>query len=95
MTTTSAESTALVNLENLEDRLRRVEFLLSGTTDFTGSPTSTAKPTSHDETVSARLGVLEQQLNRLKTQNVPVQEVLQLRKPSTLLDSPVRPRKVI
>jgi hypothetical protein len=75
-----SEAVAGATIELLEARLRRLSYLLSGGTDWTGVPSTPEKPTSLDETVSRRLARLERELEKL-SRNVPaVRDVIQLRK---------------
>lgn len=77
--TVESDAVAGATIELLEARLRRLTYLLGGTTDWTGTPTTPEKPASLDETVSRRLARLERELETL-SRNVPaVWEVLQLR----------------
>lgn len=75
------ESDALAGatIELLEARLRRLAYLLTGATDWTGVPTTPEKPASLDETVSRRLVRLESELERLSRRVPAVRDVLQLR----------------
>ena len=74
------DTPALMNLTNLETRLRNLEFLLSGSTNDFGQPISAPKPSSRVDTITARLEKLEKQLRRLSEQSTLVQEVLMLQK---------------
>lgn len=74
-----SEAVAGATIELLEARLRRLTYLLTGATDWTGIPTAPEKPASLDETISRRVTRLEKELERL-SRNVPaVRDVLQLR----------------
>lgn len=74
-----SETVAGATIELLEARLRRVAYLLSGATDWTGVPIPPEKPSSHEESVSRRVGYLERELAKL-SRNVPaVRDVIQLR----------------
>jgi hypothetical protein len=75
-----SEAVAGATIELLEARLRRLSYLLTGGTDWTGVPSTPEKPASLDETVSRRLARLERELEKL-SRNVPaVRDVIQLRK---------------
>lgn len=66
-------------VELLEARLRRLTYLLTGATDWTGVPTTPEKPATLDETVARRLNQLESELERLRRAVPVVRDVLQLR----------------
>ncbi|KAJ5149251.1 hypothetical protein N7448_000829 [Penicillium atrosanguineum] len=73
-----SEAVAGATIELLEARLRRLSYLLTGATEWTGVPTDPEKPTSHEETVSRRVARLERELEKL-SRNVPaVGDVIQL-----------------
>lgn len=74
-----SDAVAGATIELLEARLRRLTYLLTGTTDWTGVPTTPEKPASLDETVSRRLAQLESELERLSRGVPAVRDVLQLR----------------
>lgn len=72
-------STAADTIELLESRLRRLEYFLTGETNWSGEPTGlSAAPTSTDECVSARLVGLEYELKRLGNKVPAVNDVLKL-----------------
>ena len=73
----------LSTLDLLEDRLYRLEFLLTGSSDLTGAPLESARPTTHKDTVSARITTLEGHVERVSSQSELVHEVLRLRKISS------------
>lgn len=74
-----SEAVASATIELLEARLRRLSYLLTGGSDWTGVPSTPEKPASLDETVSRRLARLERELEKL-SRNVPaVRDVIQLR----------------
>jgi hypothetical protein len=74
-----SEAVASATIELLEARLRRLSYLLTGGTGWTGVPSTPEKPASLDETVSRRLARLERELEKL-SRNVPaVRDVIQLR----------------
>ncbi|KAJ6107865.1 hypothetical protein N7523_009188 [Penicillium sp. IBT 18751x] len=73
-----SEAVAGATIELLEARLRRLSYLLTGATEWTGIPVDPEKPTSHEETVSRRIVRLERELEKL-SRNVPaVRDVIQL-----------------
>ncbi|KAJ5906848.1 uncharacterized protein N7473_003764 [Penicillium subrubescens] len=73
-----SEAVASATIELLEARLRRLSYLLTGGTGWTGVPSTPEKPASLDETVSRRLARLERELEKL-SRNVPaVRDVIQL-----------------
>ncbi|KAI2077029.1 hypothetical protein LOZ37_002957 [Ophidiomyces ophidiicola] len=72
-------STAADTISLLETRLRRVEYLLTGRTSWSGEPERVAAPpASAAETVAARLAGLERELKVLSAQAPAVQDVLKL-----------------
>ncbi|OJJ41597.1 hypothetical protein ASPWEDRAFT_35173 [Aspergillus wentii DTO 134E9] len=72
------DAIAGATVELLEARLRRLTYLLTGDTHWTGVPTPPAKPETLDETVSRRLLRLEKELEKL-SRNIPaVRDVVQL-----------------
>jgi transposase len=77
--TFESDAVAGATIELLEARLRRLTYLLTGATDWTGVPTAPEKPTSLDETVSRKLARLERELERLSRSVPAVRDVLQLR----------------
>ncbi|KAJ6072274.1 Nuclear distribution protein RO10 [Penicillium canescens] len=76
--TLESDAVAGATIELLEARLRRLTYLLTGATDWTGVPTAPEKPTSLDETVSRKLARLERELERLSRSVPAVRDVLQL-----------------
>ncbi|KAJ5665536.1 uncharacterized protein N7477_007984 [Penicillium maclennaniae] len=73
-----SEAVAGATIELLEARLRRLSYLLTGATEWTGIPADPEKPSSHEETVSRRIVRLERELEKL-SRNVPaVRDVIQL-----------------
>ncbi|KAJ6002020.1 Nuclear distribution protein RO10 [Penicillium canescens] len=89
--TLESDAVAGATIELLEARLRRLTYLLTGATDWTGVPTAPEKPTSLDETVSRKLARLERELERLSRSVPAVRDVLQLRirpKPRPLPKTP-------
>ncbi|KAJ0427014.1 hypothetical protein BJY00DRAFT_306999 [Aspergillus carlsbadensis] len=70
--------TASSTLHLLESRLHRLTYLLTGDAAWTGSPTSPAKPSSHEETISRRLLHLESELERLRDRSAVARDVLGL-----------------
>ncbi|EEQ28818.1 hypothetical protein McanMca71_001112 [Microsporum canis] len=72
-------NTAADTIELLETRLRRVEFLLTGQTNWASEPEQLSEPpASVRDTVSARLAELEHGLKRLSARVPAVQDVLKL-----------------
>ncbi|EEP78826.1 predicted protein [Uncinocarpus reesii 1704] len=72
-------STAADTIELLETRLRRIEYLLTGGTSWTGEPERLpGPPASARESVAARLAGLERELRVLSTKVPAVQDVLKL-----------------
>ncbi|KAI1922767.1 hypothetical protein LOZ58_001996 [Ophidiomyces ophidiicola] len=72
-------STAADTISLLETRLRRVEYLLTGRTSWSGEPERvSAPPAAAAETVAARLAGLERELKVLSAQAPAVQDVLKL-----------------
>ena len=55
-----------VTLDLLAVRLRRLEFLLSGSSDLDGLPDGIEKPSKHDESVMGRLRTLQSGLEKLR-----------------------------
>ncbi|KAJ5759918.1 hypothetical protein N7520_007074 [Penicillium odoratum] len=76
--TVESDSVAGATIELLEARLRRLTYLLGGTTDWTGVPTAPEKPTSLDETVSRRLAGMERELAKLSRSVPVVRDIIQL-----------------
>lgn len=74
-----SDAVAGATIELLEARLRRLTYLITGATDWTGVPTTPEKPASLDETVSRRLARLESELERLSRSVPAIRDVLQLR----------------
>ena len=72
------EAIASATVELLEERLRRLTYLVTGETNWTGVPSSPAKPRNLDDTVSRRLARLESELEKLSRKVPVVQEVLRL-----------------
>ncbi|KAM5442326.1 hypothetical protein MferCBS31731_002701 [Microsporum ferrugineum] len=72
-------NTAADTIELLETRLRRIEFLLTGQTNWASEPEQLSEPpASVRDTVSARLAELEHGLKRLSARVPAVQDVLKL-----------------
>jgi len=80
--------TALATLGSLEDRLRRVEWYLSGSDDVANTLQQVASQ-GKDSTVQARLAKLENNLQRLSTRSPDVNELLRLRQSASLLAPPL------
>ncbi|KAJ5381628.1 uncharacterized protein N7496_004056 [Penicillium cataractarum] len=89
-----SEAVASATIELLEARLRRLSYLLTGGTDWTGVPSTPEKPASLDETVSRRLARLERELEKL-SRNVPaVRDVIQLHDSFPDLFNPPTPHSI-
>ncbi|OKL64343.1 hypothetical protein UA08_00681 [Talaromyces atroroseus] len=73
-----ASTIASATIEILEGRLRRLEYLLTGDSQWTGQPSAAPKPESFDDTVARRLNHLETALNSLSKSNPAVRDLLQL-----------------
>lgn len=77
--TLESDAVAGATIELLELRLRRISYLLTGDSHWTGEPSLPLKPDNLDETVSRRLLRLEKDLERL-SRNIPaIYDVIQLR----------------
>jgi len=76
---TNPATTGLSTLQSLVSRLERLEYLLNGSTNYTGRPERAENWRNPDETVVARLAQLEKQLRRLQRDNALAREVLALR----------------
>ena len=76
---TESDVAAATTVELLEDRLRRLCYLVTGETNWAGIPTQLpTRPETVDDTVLRRLARLESDLEKL-SRNVPcVREVIQL-----------------
>lgn len=66
---TDPEAAARSTLVALETRLRRLEFLLKGSSNEYGIPDPVRKPAQHNETVWARLDSLDSEMVKLKKLN--------------------------
>ena len=76
--TLESDAVAGATIELLEARLRRLSFLLTGDTQWTGEPLLPAKPENLDDSVSRRLVQLEKDLDKLSRHIPVIQEVIQL-----------------
>lgn len=76
--TTETDAVASATIELLEGRLHRLEYLLTGETQWTGQPSAAPKTESLDDTVARRLTNLESALNSLSKSNPAVRDVLHL-----------------
>lgn len=73
------DAVAGATIELLEARLRRLSFLLTGDSHWTGEPSLPAKPDNLDDSVSRRLLRLERDLEKI-SRNIPaIRDVIQLR----------------
>ncbi|KIV85151.1 hypothetical protein PV11_00883 [Exophiala sideris] len=70
------EVAALSTLALLETRLRRMEFLLTGTSDDHGRPLPVTRSAHNSETVWGKLDALQADLARLKKVNGPAGSLL-------------------
>ncbi|KAJ5851809.1 uncharacterized protein N7529_011194 [Penicillium soppii] len=75
---TESDAVAGATIELLEERLRRLTYLLTGATDWTGVPITPEKPTTLDDTVARRLARLESELEKLSRAVPAVRDILQL-----------------
>ncbi|KAJ5619304.1 hypothetical protein N7510_003288 [Penicillium lagena] len=73
-----SDAIAGATIELLEARLRRLSYLLTGASDYTGVPTTPDRPDSLDETVSRRVARLDRELEKLSRSVPAVRDVLQL-----------------
>lgn len=76
---TESNAIASATVELLEERLRRLTYLLTGYTNWAGEPTTPAKPEHLEDTISRRLVRLEKELEKLSKKVPAVREVIQLR----------------
>lgn len=72
------ESIAGATLELLEARLNRIEYLLTGKTEWTGKPSPAPKLQSLEATVARRLVSLEKKLDILSGEHLVVRNILKL-----------------
>ena len=70
---------AVATLISLQDRLRRVEWYLSGSDELEIAPRQAANA-ARDDTVQARLAGLISRLDKVSTQSPTVNTLLKLRK---------------
>lgn len=78
------DGSALATLKMLEQRLRRLEFLLHGSSDAIGVPDPASAPATRDDTASTRLADVESKLRRLASRHNLVRDILDLRMESGL-----------
>lgn len=76
------ETTSLQTLDALEERLRRVDFLLHGSDLEYPSAESTAHEVDGSQSIASRLQSLERSLQAVLSHSDSAAELLQLRKPS-------------
>lgn len=57
------------SLPLLQQRLRRIEFVLTGNSDLDGLPQGASKTERSDETIIAKLHALQSNLDRLRRQD--------------------------
>ncbi|KAI5303118.1 hypothetical protein KEM56_007891 [Ascosphaera pollenicola] len=74
----SAAVLAADTIELLETRLKRLEYLLTGDVSWTGEVGGISHPTSSNETVSARLENVENEIFKLMAKVPAVREILTL-----------------
>lgn len=77
--TLESDAVAGATIELLESRLRRISYLLTGDSHWTGEPSLPLKPDNLDETVSRRLLRLEKDLEKLGRRIPAIYDVIQLR----------------
>jgi hypothetical protein len=70
------EDNAASSLDLLAVRLRRIEFLLSGSSDLDGIPNGMKKPASQEESVVRRLQALQVGLDKLRRNNAVAGEMI-------------------
>lgn len=74
------ETVARATLSLLEIRLRRLEFLLSGTSDLDGVPIRTPQQSvssiKSEDTVSGKLATLQRDLNSLRKLQTPAGKLI-------------------
>lgn len=73
------DAVAGATIELLEARLRRLSFLLTGDSHWTGEPLLPAKPDNLDDSVSRRLLRLEKDLEKISRHIPAIRDVIQLR----------------
>ena len=78
-----SEIDALTTLGLLDDRLRRLEYLVTGAANPYSTASNVITPVHANETVSACLEQLENDLQKLRRKNGLVEEVLRLRQSSS------------
>lgn len=79
MRASDSQTDALATLSLLETRLRRLEFLLTGSTDLDGKPTSVPtplQPLQSKDTVTGRLRLLLQDLDKLRKTTGPAGDLV-------------------
>ncbi|KAI2793773.1 hypothetical protein POX_a00358 [Penicillium oxalicum] len=89
-----SEAVASVTIELLEARLGRLSYLLTGNTDWTGTPSTPEKPASLDETVSRGLLRLGRELEKLCRAVPAVRDLVQLHDRFPDLFNPTDPREI-
>ncbi|KAJ5966374.1 Nuclear distribution protein RO10 [Penicillium waksmanii] len=86
--TVESDTVAGATIELLEARLRRLSYLLTGSSDWIGVPNTPSKPTTHDETISRRLARLEKELEKLSKSVPAVRDIIQLQDQNKTLFHP-------
>ena len=71
--------TALATLDSLEERLRKVQWYLSGSDEVEDDTLQEVTAQGHDHTVHARLARLENGLGKLSSRSSVVRDLLKLR----------------
>ena len=74
----SGQDAALQTLSMLETRLRRLEFLIDGTTSLTPAEALTPHDGDKKTTISARMSSVEEDLRRLEAKSPLVERILKL-----------------
>lgn len=74
------DAVASATIELLEGRLHRLEYLLTGDSQWTGQQRVASPPATAEDTVTRRLTHLEKTLNDLVQSNSAVRDLLRLRK---------------
>ena len=76
--TSNPNATATATLDDLQERLQRLEFFLSGS-DAPQKPLEAAISQGRDYTITERMARLERKLNSMSEQSPVVHDLLQLR----------------
>jgi hypothetical protein len=73
------DAAALSTLHSLEARLRRIEFLLAGTSEDPAGELEAVHSSGIEQSVSSRFHALERDLKKLMAKSWTVKEILHLR----------------